>query len=958
MSKKVVRIISVLLCFAFLLPFCPYVLTETHAAVMSLSDMQEKYPHGKFWNGGNSESYTSTPCTHHRNECTYNGSCGCNTYKNYAIQCMGFAFQLAYTAYGGEPYIQWNVSYDKNYIDTSLKPGDVIRYNFNGHSAFVYGVSGDTITYADCNYQNNCVIRWGATMTKSRLKESFTSVAIAPYSLAESHNHSYVSGYDSDHPHNQYNKCSSCGYYYYTGNSKTIPNCSECLGRPEVSFPNSIKAITLSGQDTVAYESVGGKAKPQKIGGNDICYITELLSNGWCKVTYPQSGGKNTQGYVKTSVFFNPDYNAFSIKADRLIETYARGDLKEEIGYTAQGDVSFIVDHNSVAAQLLYPVSGGYYRAAWIPLSALSLKINYNSNGGIGNMTGTTAKYSDILTLSPNTFTKVGNLFGGWNAYRNSDRTWYCAGVGWKTQEEINLFGYKKSVYKSGIGYTFNKSWFANATTNDTITFYPVWSPHKLIVYYNANGGTLKKDKHTLSNNMIYKVADGKKHNQVWTYGAKKSNGLNNASTFGLVRDGYTFKGWSTKPQGGTVFSQDDKNLLSSSINPNAVKGNCISVLYAVWESTAPKVTDVTVATKPITLYSVRQAFNSVGLTLTASYSDGTKKTITDGFQIKGFNSQAVGKQIVTIAFGGKETTLNVTVGATEDLNFKNCTHPTLSETILTNATCKNEGQVKSVCNQCGGIKLSNKETTPHTAVVVSTTPPTCTTPGKSEGLSCGVCGTVLEKQQIISALGHSYTEKITKKATMKSAGNLEKACSVCGNISNSTIRKIKSVKLSKTSYTYNGKSRKPTVTVKNTKGQKLIKGTDYTVKYSSGRKKIGEYKVTVNFRGKYKGKEVLTFKITPKATSLSKLTAKTKSIKVKWKKQEKDTSGYQLQYSTSKKFKNAKKITVKKTKTTSKTIKELKAKKTYYVRIRTFKTVKGKRIYSGWSKVKSKKTK
>ena len=82
----------------------------------------------------------------------------------------------------------------------------------------------------------------------------------------------------------------------------------------------------------------------------------------------------------------------------------------------------------------------------------------------------------------------------------------------------------------------------------------------------------------------------------------------------------------------------------------------------------------------------------------------------------------------------------------------------------------------------------------------------------------------------------------------------------------------------------------------------------------------------------------------------------------VKWKKQTKQTTGYQIQYSTKKKFTSGTKTaTIKKNKTTSKKITKLNKNKKYYVRIRTYKTVKvnGKsiKIYSSWSKVKSAKT-
>ena len=169
------------------------------------------------------------------------------------------------------------------------------------------------------------------------------------------------------------------------------------------------------------------------------------------------------------------------------------------------------------------------------------------------------------------------------------------------------------------------------------------------------------------------------------------------------------------------------------------------------------------------------------------------------------------------------------------------------------------------------------------------------------------------------------------------------------------TYYSVKSVKLSKTAYTYDGKTKKPAVTVKDRKGNKLKKDKDYTVTYSKN-KAIGTGKVTVKFKGNYEGKVVKNFKINPKGTSLSKVTAKKKGFTAKWKKQTKNPTGYQIQYSTSKKFtkKTTKTVTVSKNSATSKTVTKLKGKKKYYVRVRTYKTVSKKKYYSSWSKVKT----
>lgn len=171
----------------------------------------------------------------------------------------------------------------------------------------------------------------------------------------------------------------------------------------------------------------------------------------------------------------------------------------------------------------------------------------------------------------------------------------------------------------------------------------------------------------------------------------------------------------------------------------------------------------------------------------------------------------------------------------------------------------------------------------------------------------------------------------------------------------------IKKIKLSKTSYVYDGKVKKPSVTVYDSNGKK-IDAKYYTVSYAKGRKNVGRYTVKVTAKGNYKGTLSSSFTIKPKATSISKLTAGKKKFTVKWKKQAVQSTGYQIQHSTSSKFKNAKTVTVSNSKATSKKISKLKAKKKYYVRVRTYKTIKvngkSKRIYASWSKVKTVKTK
>ena len=202
----------------------------------------------------------------------------------------------------------------------------------------------------------------------------------------------------------------------------------------------------------------------------------------------------------------------------------------------------------------------------------------------------------------------------------------------------------------------------------------------------------------------------------------------------------------------------------------------------------------------------------------------------------------------------------------------------------------------------------------------------------------------------------HYVYETVKNKATLTANGAIGRKCTVCGKaLSDKTIYYPKTVKLSATSYTYDGKVKKPTVSVKDSNG-KTVASSNYAVTYASGRKNVGTYKVTIKFKGNYSGTKTLTFKINPKGTTLKTLTATSKGFKATWNKQATKMStsyitGYQIQYSTSSTFASGNKtVTVSKYSTVSKTISKLKAKKKYYVRIRTYKTVSGTKYYSPWS--------
>ena len=396
---------------------------------------------------------------------------------------------------------------------------------------------------------------------------------------------------------------------------------------------------------------------------------------------------------------------------------------------------------------------------------------------------------------------------------------------------------------------------------------------------------------------------------------------------------------------------------------------------------------------------------------------------------------------------------------------------------ITKQPTCTETGVKTYTCSECGATKAETIKANGHTEVIDKAVPATCTTDGKTEGSHCYVCGEVIKAQTVIKATGHNFGSwSTTKAATCTESGTQTRKCASCGKTETKTIpakghkssgwiidktasigvkgskhkectvcKKVletaeipalsrisiskASVTLSTSTYAYDGKAKKPGVTVKlngktlkngtdytvsysnNTKvgtatvkitgkgnytgsvsktfkiknnfkkatvlgisnksytgknitqsitvkynGKTLKNGTDYTVSYSSN-KNIGTATVKIAGKDSYTGTITKTFKINPAKQEIQKLTAKSKAFFVDWAQKESAT-GYEIQYATNSKFSGAKKVTVTNNKTDKKTISKLSGKKKYYVRVRSYTTVKGKKYYGAWSSTKSVTTK
>ncbi|MCI6857723.1 MAG: hypothetical protein MR867_00310 [Eubacterium sp.] len=255
----------------------------------------------------------------------------------------------------------------------------------------------------------------------------------------------------------------------------------------------------------------------------------------------------------------------------------------------------------------------------------------------------------------------------------------------------------------------------------------------------------------------------------------------------------------------------------------------------------------------------------------------------------------------------------------------------------------------------------------------------TCTEDGVKGYYECKICHDLfddenatkaLSKDGLVISASHTYEPEhdvvlIKKRATLKNNGCIKHQCVECGAYGEDVIiPKVGKIQLSFSSVTYNGKSRKPTVTVYDANGSELkgydkydVEGSQYKVTYPTSSKKVGRYSVKITFMNFYSGTVTKTYDIKPKGTKITRLSPAKKRLTVRWKKQSDQTDGYQIKYGISSDFKKSKLETVSGTRVTSKTISRLKSGKNYYVKMRTYKKIKsGKKtvkLYSDWSKVK-----
>lgn len=299
----------------------------------------------------------------------------------------------------------------------------------------------------------------------------------------------------------------------------------------------------------------------------------------------------------------------------------------------------------------------------------------------------------------------------------------------------------------------------------------------------------------------------------------------------------------------------------------------------------------------------------------------------------------------------------NVTLSDKAPSNYTPCKHSNTTVFEQVKATCTSDGFTgQKVCKDCSKI-MDFGQTVPK-ASSIKRSKNEFVYNGKVQRPSITVTdrnGKKLEykKDFTVDYSNWNSTNAGTYKVTVNLIGKYKDTRTYTYKI---VPQSKTTAKMSRNTFTTNGKVQRPTVTVTDSNGKQLTYKKDFTVDYSNWNStNVGRYTVTVKMKGNYSGTKTFAYYINPKPTEfVPSNKGGFKAIKngftLKWNKQASQTTGYQIQYATKRDFSTAATVTVANPNTTSKTIKGRAGNTRYYVRIRTYKKIGNGTFYSNWN--------
>ncbi len=552
-----------------------------------------------------------------------------STYKDNALyggyECFGFANELATYIFGSFPTNSmsaatvnsgWSITYGGGAVD-SLSVGDIVRYHY--HSIFITAIDGDNIYYAQANVPsgtnkvtyNNHITR---ASLKSKVSERLTS--------ANTTKNGWVAHF----------------------NNGLAPSSSPSYIQ-DVRYPILFRGYTYVNAKQPAYDAVNGN-NIGNIYTTDELIVQAVYTNGWVKALCPWSGYSNGREiYFPLSTLVDVSYTPKTATATAKTQCYSRNDLATSLGYIYVDDVCVIVGEVGDYYQLLCPWDWGYYlvwghKSAFAHSHSFGAWTNYNTSCHFRTCSCGAEEWQDH----------------SWNSGVVS-RQATCTSVGEKIYTCTVCGGTKTEVISQlQHSYTFG-------------TYTESAHPHG--IYNTCVCGARQ---HSGRNASIVSCAQ--------CYPAPIISNIVSSKDDIFVGDTVTFTLNATGATEYCIAIGDGVNvLLEKKQATNAVAFTFAKEgIHHIWGyayngevySASPVLTitveavtlsSVSVATMPLkTTYELGEAFDASGLGLKLTYNNGITKTIADGFEISGFNSDKAGVKTITVSYEGKTVNFDVIV--------------------------------------------------------------------------------------------------------------------------------------------------------------------------------------------------------------------------------------------------------------------------------------------------------
>lgn len=545
-----------------------------------------------------------------------------------------------------------------------------------------------------------------------------------------------------------------------------------------------------------------------------------------------------------------------------------------------------------------------------------NISILFNSNGGRGSMSSQILKFEDTAKLSSNKFTKTGYTFEGWTLDKDSDEIKYL------DESQIQF-----TKYPSG----------------GKITLYAVWKPIKYSLEFDSNGG----------NGFMNKIEN-----------------VNFGVSFRLptnkfTKEGYTFVGW-TNSKTSSIIRYFDKQTVSNLVS---TEGDILK-LYAVWEkkeynikfSVDGKITNIKVEYK--NKVTIPKTPTKEGYTFIGWYDQNTnEKYDFNNLVTKDISLQSKWRvnsyNVVLNGNGNTRNNMNkITLSYNQTISLPANTYIKDGYEFIGWSLSPNGAIIYS--NRSSIKNLSSKDNDTVTLYAqwkmvkknfnVRVENKSVTYNGKSQTIGL----TNIPARSKIEYRTSKTAKWSTIKPTRTSVGTTVVYYRITNENYNTfegsgtiTIyaKQMKNLNISNISNkTYTGKQIRPGVTVKDGKVS-LKNGTHYTLSYGTN-KNTGKAYVKITGKGNYTGSVTKYFNILPKAPSVS-ISAGKGSLTITSKST--GASGYEISYATSKNGK----YKVVTSSSQRKMINRLTRGRNYYVKVRAYKIIDGKKIYSGYSSIR-----